>query len=195
MLFTYLKPESLLYKLDDVRGFWCLYYSQWQHSTVHAMRAERSLPHHPNPGSGLELHWCSVPTGPGNLWLFWERFLKAVKQLSSKPFKLSCEIIACYEPCLNIWVQADAGYFMCSQYLGLPRICHRDTGPSNIMTFLWWQHTTYAFSCIMTLVVGCRPSMLMSCLSEGVQTPWSTLGGLRLSLPSKVEMSTLKSLS
>ena len=31
----------------------------------------------------------------------------------------------------------------------------------------------------------------MSCLSKGVRTPWSALDGLRLSLPSKVEMSTL----
>jgi hypothetical protein len=45
------------------------------------------------------------------------------------------------------------------------------------------------------LVVGCRLSMLMSCLSEGDQTPWSNLDGLRLSLLSKVKMSTLNSLT
>ena len=45
------------------------------------------------------------------------------------------------------------------------------------------------------LVVGCRLSMLMSCLSEGDQTPWSNLDGLRLSLLSKVKMSTLNCLT
>jgi hypothetical protein len=43
------------------------------------------------------------------------------------------------------------------------------------------------------LVVGCRLYMLMHCLFEGVWTLWSALDGLRLSLPSKVKMSTLNS--
>jgi hypothetical protein len=51
---------------------------------------------------------------------------------------------------------------------------------------LRWQHATYESSCIMLgalLVVGFRLLMQLSCLfHKGVETSWSALNGLRLSL-------------